>query len=234
MKAVQKTLLASLLAMTAGQSLVSTPALAADSIDVRVIGTIVPAACKPALTGGAVIDYGLIPASDILADDYTVLETKNLDFSIACEAPAKVALTVTDARAGTAAIPVGKSLLQWPVPSNAALMGLGQADGKNIGAYAMQIAAGSVKLDGGSTSPDDINTDDRGATWTKGSQTYGTWLSTTQRLYSWAKTGELTPVAFTTLTGTLNVQASINKGSELDLTKAINLDGQSSIELVYL
>ncbi|MGK8936242.1 hypothetical protein ACRS85_26935 [Pluralibacter gergoviae] len=42
------------------------------------------------------------------------------------------------------------------------------------------------------------------------------------------------PVAFKTLTGTLNVQAVINKGAELDLSKAVNLDGLSTIQLYYL
>ncbi|MCH1996717.1 DUF1120 domain-containing protein, partial [Achromobacter xylosoxidans] len=37
----------------------------AQSIDVRVIGTITPAACIPSLAGGGVVDYGNIAASTL-------------------------------------------------------------------------------------------------------------------------------------------------------------------------
>ncbi|MNW06548.1 hypothetical protein D3C71_2029760 [compost metagenome] len=51
---------------------------------------------------------------------------------------------------------------------------------------------------------------------------------------SWAATGTLTPVAFKTLATTLEVQAFINKASELDITKPIQLDGLATLELIYL
>ncbi|KFD14546.1 hypothetical protein GSMA_02017 [Serratia marcescens subsp. marcescens ATCC 13880] len=41
-------------------------------------------------------------------------------------------------------------------------------------------------------------------------------------------------MAFTTVAGKLGVQAYITKTSELDLSKPINLDGLTSLELVYL
>jgi type 1 fimbria pilin len=223
MKAVQKTILASLLALSIGQ------AMAADSIDVKVIGTIVPAACTPALTGGATIDYGKILAGTIPQDDYKVLDIKTRDFSISCDAPTKVALQTTDMREGTNANPIGKVLLNYSIGSGTNLNGLNTADGKKIGAYAMQIANSGVKLDG-SVTPDTITSKDTGKTWTR--YIYGSVLL--PGIYSWAKSGELTPVAFTNMTGTLRVQAAINKGSELDLTKEIKLDGLTTIELVYL
>lgn len=77
MKVIQKTLLAALLAASAGSAVADS-----DSIDIKVIGQIVPAACKPALSGGATVDYGTIKADTLKADAFTVLESKSLDFSI--------------------------------------------------------------------------------------------------------------------------------------------------------
>ena len=227
MKAVQKTLLAVMLAATANHAFA-----AGDSVDVRVIGQIVPAACTPALSGGATIDYGTIKAETIAKDDFTVLPVKSLNFTLTCEAPAKVALTSVDSRSGTAVKPVGKSLLDVTIAANTTLMGLGQADGKNIGSYAMVIDGASTKLDG-TTNPDGIVSPNKGKTWSK-SLSIGSWLGGSSSLYSWANAGELQPVAFTTLTSTLKVQAAINKGSELDLTKAVTLDGLSSVQVYYL
>lgn len=225
MKAVQKTILASLLALSIGQ------AMAADSIDVKVIGTIVPAACTPTLTGGATIDYGKILASNIPKDDYKILGVKSLDFSISCQAPTKVALQSKDMREGTNANPIGKQLLDYAAATaTSVLRGLNTADGKKIGAYVIEIDGNSVKLDG-SVTPDNIYSQDAGKTWLKSSITG---LTSSTYISSWAKTGELTPTAFTNMTGTLRVQASINKGSELDLSKEIKLDGLTTIELVYL
>jgi len=225
---MQKTLLAVMLAATASQAIA-----AGDSVDVRVIGQIVPAACTPALSGGATIDYGTIKAETIAKDDFTVLPVKSLNFTLTCEAPAKVALTSVDSRSGTAVKPVGKSLLDVTIAANTTLMGLGQADGKNIGSYAMLIDGASTKLDG-TTTPDSIVSSDVGMSWVKAA-VGDVWLGANKfYLYSWANAGELEPVAFTTLTGTLKVQAAINKGSELDLTKAVTLDGMSSVQVYYL
>jgi len=94
------------------------------------------------------------------------------------------------------------------------------------------IDGASTKLDG-TTNPDGIVSPNKGKTWSK-SLSIGSWLGGSSSLYSWANAGELQPVAFTTLTSTLKVQAAINKGSELDLTKAVTLDGLSSVQVYYL
>ncbi len=51
---------------------------------------------------------------------------------------------------------------------------------------------------------------------------------------SWAATGTTTPVAFTNLSGKLGVQAYLNQRSAFDLTNTVQLDGLSTLELVYL
>lgn len=46
--------------------------------------------------------------------------------------------------------------------------------------------------------------------------------------------GSAVPAAFTTLTARLTVQAAINKTAELELNRAIGLDGLSALQIVYL
>jgi hypothetical protein len=47
-------------------------------------------------------------------------------------------------------------------------------------------------------------------------------------------TGTNTPIQLNTLAGNLEIQAVINKTSELDMTSQIALDGQATLELRYL
>nr|WP_279077913.1 DUF1120 domain-containing protein [Hafnia alvei] len=87
------------------------------------------------MTGGATLDYGKILSSDIPQGDYKILDDRSLDFSIACQAPTKVARKSQDTQNGTNTNPVGKKLLgSAAITANTHLNGLGQADGKNIGA----------------------------------------------------------------------------------------------------
>lgn len=203
-------------------------AMAADSVDVKVIGTIVPTACKPEIAGGSTIDYGTIKASDIVLDDYTVLPRKTVDFTITCDAPAKVALKTIDVKSDSMVRPIGKNILTVVVTETTPLQGLGMDGTSKIGAYRMLLSG--VTVDGG-TSVKNLLSADGGKSWSK--PVY-LWLSPDYIASVGAAAGDNTPLAFTTLSGTFQLQAAINKGSELDLTKAVHLDGQSTVELYYL
>ncbi|MDI3439201.1 DUF1120 domain-containing protein [Erwinia sp. V90_4] len=233
---MKKTVLAlALLATTAS-------AFAADSVDVRVIGTIVPAACTPTLSGGGTVDYGTIKADTISATDYTVLPEKQIDFSISCDAPAKVALTAASGRPGS--IAVGTETAQgvaYP-PFNlfglngVAAAGLGMDGSDKIGGYAVRIDNSTVTADGAAV--DSLRADNRAgvvSAWTNDAWAGIVYSPYSQvRMTSWAAPGTTTPVAFTNLAGKLGVQAYINKGDALDLSKPIHLDGLTTITLLYL
>jgi len=208
----------------------------AESIDVRVIGTITPTACTPSITGGGTIDYGSISPKSLKKDVFNYLEVKSVDFAITCDAPAKVAL---QARAVKGANAVGADGRLWSVARDIPLFGgvydahgLGlTSDNKGIGGFGLRFETNTIIAD--SNKVDSI-IQDGNTPWVKspdGSLIKGAGI---KRLYSWSKAGEVNPVAFTTLTGTLNVQAYINKTSELDLTKPVRLDGVTTLELVYL
>lgn len=212
---------------------------AGDSIDVKVRGQFVPAACATTVSGGGTVDYGTIRAETIAKDDFTMLQVKTLDLSVTCEAPMKIALHSTDMRAGTAVAMTGKS---WNVKamggaySSGTPLGLGKAGDKNIGAWAMWMEPDSIKADGNAVDPIMLSglPTATNNSWTKAGSG-STWLANAGDSYkSWAATGTTTPVALKTLTGTLSVQAGINKGSELDLTKVVNLDGLATIQVFYL
>ena len=234
---MKKTLLATLLA--AGAVVCASSVFAADSVDLKVIGTITPVACTPTLSGGGTVDYGTIKADTLKADDYTVLPVKSLDFAITCDGNAKVAVnafsgrmgtTVGDAEAtnGASTIPAGISLLGSDTIVQA--FGLGLDGTKKIGGYRMRFNITSAKADG--VVVDAIYRSGPTGTWVKAIN--GSLVSKSFTQPSWAATGTLTPVAFKTLSTTLDVQAFINKASELDITKPIQLDGLATLELIYL
>jgi hypothetical protein len=213
------------------------PALA-ESVDVRVVGTISPTACTPVLAGGGTIDYGNIQPSSLAKDAYTTLDEKQLDFSITCDAPAKVAIKATSQRGNSAVSQANGSLGVISTGNtlfgtiNNAAVGLGLDGAKGIGGYGIRLAAGTMMAD--NVAVDSIQANGNTTTWAK--TTLGSLINlpTSIRYSSWAATGTTTPIAFTTLTGKLGVQAYINKASELDLTKPIALDGLTTLELVYL
>ncbi|TNV09882.1 DUF1120 domain-containing protein [Buttiauxella sp. B2] len=216
-------------------------AMAADSVDVKVIGQIIPAACTPTISGGAVFDYGKIKASTLAADAYTVLPEMQLDFSLVCDAPAKVALKAINGRPGTMAGVTESALNSAYAPvmlynissTTVASVGLGLDGANKIGGYGVRIPAETVTADGNA-----VDTIIRDSNYTVGDyyekRAVGNLYSLTGRLTTWAAPGTLTPIAFKVLAGKINVQAYINKGSQLDLTHVNYLDGLTTLEVVYL
>lgn len=235
---MQKTLCS--LAVLAATSL---PALAAEHIDVKVLGTISAVACTPSLAGGGTVDYGTIKTSTLSADSYTFLAEKQIDFSITCDGPAKVALQAVNGRKGTLPTEIPENAFAGYDPSMTffgrteifPVTGLGldpaaAADKNRIGGYAIKMHTGAL-ADGKVVDTLITGNDNSWLNTPLGGPMYH---NTLQRSNSWAATGTTTPVAFTTLSGTLSVQAFINKTSALDLTHEIQLDGLTTLELVYL
>ncbi|WP_341892360.1 DUF1120 domain-containing protein [Variovorax sp. YR752] len=196
----------------------------AESAQLQITGTIVPAACRLAFAGGGVIDYGSIPASSLKPTAQTTLPDKSTQLTLTCEAPALFAFKVIDERAGTAVT----SLTTVPTYDAKAKFGLGALGGKNIGAYSFQIAN---------------ETSDQGATTHILSMTGGAnWVGSASgvagdgsRLVAFAgsPTGTV-PSPHTSVTAEMRLVTAIDKGSNLPLTQKIPLDGLSTFELVYL
>lgn len=134
--------------------LVATPMpVMAESVDLAVKGTIVPAACVPSIIGE--IDYGYIKAAELSKTDFTVLEQKEVGFTIRCGAPVKVAIKPFNSRPGSVAggwERAENSTALSPVDlfgqSGIVVAGLGNADGENIGGYALGMLHNSLIADG--------------------------------------------------------------------------------------
>ncbi|MFJ5235243.1 DUF1120 domain-containing protein [Pseudomonas neuropathica] len=199
-------------------------------IDLRVKGTIVPASCVPFLQGGGVVDYGNIAAEDLNQTSFTVLEKKEVVFNINCRSMTKVGLKAQDGK-GFSQVP---GILAATIGSDYTdnyNYGLGATvDGENIGGYAVNLKPGSFNAGGASVK--NINSLDNGTTWV---ETATGAVGQTDNLASWSSnTGTLTPISFITLSGVMEVQAVINKASELTINNDVPLDGLTTFELSYL
>ncbi|HDT0776050.1 TPA: DUF1120 domain-containing protein [Klebsiella aerogenes] len=224
--------LASLVLIVSGLSL---SAHAADSFNINVTGVISPAACEANITGGETIDYGTIHVSKLSADAVTVLPGKQTAFSITCDAPAKVGFRTVDNRAGSkmliSELVTMDSGVKWALNN---LNGLGlDGKGNRIGGW----SSGLSQLTSDTISVPDVIYSDNGANWAKSistGQSRYVPLFSNARVYSMSTPETLTPAAFTTLTGMLDVQAVINPASTLDLSQPVTLDGSVTVEMVYL
>ncbi len=214
----------------------------AESVDLRVTGTLIPGACTPTLSSDGVIDYGYITADQLSAKSYTPLDVKTLGLSISCTAPAKIAIKAINGRPGTVAggTETGPSrAASSPVELfngvSQAVVGLGVNGGTPIGGYALRPVPGSFTADGNNVVNIWQNSDNAPDNWDPTRATISLYtVFSAIRYMSWATPGTELPLPFTVLNGQLEVQAYINKLEELDLNSAIQLDGQSTIEIVYL
>ncbi|MCU4369590.1 DUF1120 domain-containing protein [Acinetobacter courvalinii] len=216
----------------------TTSVWATESVELKVVGKIAPSACIPAIAAGGAVDYGVISAGNLSATEYNDLDVKKIDFSITCSAPAKFGIKAVSGRLGSvvsdqlespegfAVAPIG---LFGGVPGVPAA-GLGMTDdGAKIGGYAARLSPFTSQ--GDSAEVDTIISMDVGKTWVT---TANPIFTASQQILSWAQTGTTVPVAMTNLAAELEVNAYLNKASELDLTKVVNLDGLATIEVVYL
>ncbi len=195
----------------------------AESAELRITGTIRPSTCKPAFAGGGVVDYGTMPASSLNQTTQTTLEEKSIQLTLTCDAPALFAFKVIDERAGTAVT----SLVTIPGFTPKAKFGLGAVDGKNIGAYSLEVTKATA---------------DQGATRRLASTNGGTAWAVSGGLaadgsnliaFAGSATG-MVPTAHTSITADIRVGTAIDQASNLPLTQKVPLDGLSTFEVVYL
>ena len=231
-------------ALALGLMLIICPPGQAETIELGITGALIPTACTPTLGGGGVIDYGLIAAEMLSATAFTALPVKQISFSITCDAPAQIAIKALNGRVGSLA---GPTETGWngvalnPVPlfgaTGVPVVGLGLDDTRKIGGYALRAVSGTFIADG--VAVDNLFRRTTGAvptSWIKDTinGTLYTSFGTDTIFKTWASIGSLTPLAFEVLSGTLELQAYINRGSALDFSHPIILDGLTTIEIVYL
>ncbi|BEP68916.1 DUF1120 domain-containing protein [Variovorax sp. V35] len=197
----------------------------ADSAELRIAGTIVPAACTPVFTGGGVVDYGNIPASSLNPTAQTTLAEKSIELIMTCDAPTRFGFKVIDERAASAITSL--ETIKGAAPNMK--LGLGTSDGKKIGAYSLKLL-GLITSEGGAYI---VQSDNGGTSWSQvGSSTL---VADGSRLIGAVNSATTTtPNPHKSVTTTIGVVTAIDKSSNLPLTHPIPLDGLSTFELVYL
>lgn len=208
----------------------------AESIELKVIGTITPPACKPMLAGSGTVDFGTIAPASLSKDNYTVLADKETTLNIVCDAPAKVAIkavsgrkntTLSDGAEGTNG--AAKPLVSLGQSADFGVAGLGMDGDKKIGAYGVVVS--DVVVDGVNGRP--IKSEDK-QTWSDSNANGLYQASGNDNFITWSNGTDVAPLSFENMNAKLTVKTYLNKSSELDLTKPVNLDGLTTIELVYL
>lgn len=208
--------------------LLATVSFSAQAADLKVKGYIAPASCSFTISN-SVIDYGRIDTSSLSPTNYTKLAKKSTPYAIRCgsHAIAKVGIKVVDNRSSTR-IPGLMTAQFGSGYRDNYNYGLGTTTkGQKIGGYVVHLR--NSVADG---KPAYVITDEGyGGTWDPRSSES---LGHTANISSWRTGAAITPAHVNTVTGNLEVQAVINKTTELDLSNQVNLDGQATLELRYL
>lgn len=199
---------------------------AADTAELKVTGTIKPPACAPTFSGGGVVDFGTIPAKSLRPGQYTKLTPKQVDFSISCDSPAKVAMKISDNRASSMIAGIANVISTSSAP-DAYNFGLGSVAGKNVGGYVLTLSSDS-NADGKTTKK--IFSRDGGTSWKLGAEEI---RNSAIDLFSFGDNSNL-PVSFKQLTVKIDVKVVLNKPENLPLTQDVPLDGSATVEMVYL
>lgn len=218
---MKKTLLACLLGT------VTISAFAADTVDLKVTGTLINAACTPSLTNNGV-DFGKTALSALSATDVNQLGFRDTTLTISCDSATAVAFTSTDNRADSLQLQKVGS-----VDGNSIYgFGLGKtADGVKLGAYTVTVNSADIVADG-STDKLLLNVTPGSPAWQLASQ--GASLRPDAGAQFTVGGSDKVPVAFKSAAFPLRVTASVQDTGTLAIKDDTNLDGLTTISLVYL
>ncbi|MGY2254504.1 DUF1120 domain-containing protein [Pseudomonas reactans] len=185
-------------------------------------GTIKPVACNLSLAGGGIVDYQTIPVSRLSATQFTPLDPKPVSLNISCgQTPAQFRVELTDRQSSSKVAGIlGAGFTE------AQNYGLGAVNGKRTGGYSVTLK--NLQSSSGTLSP--IMRSSRGASW----QISDGKVAQSPAQYSWRSGATAVPAFVTTLTGTLEVKAVINRTNDLDLTRDVTLDGRTSLSVDYI
>ena len=202
--------------------------LTVQAADVRVKGAIAPASCSFTLTR-SVIDYGTIHPSSLSPTSYTKLDKKSVPYTVRCSGQSKIKVGIksVDNRAGSR-IP-GMMLGQFGGNyKDLYNFGLGATSrGQKIGGYVVHLR--NSVADGKSVGI--VSSENNGVRWEPNSTQA---VGHTANIASWRAGNVYAPILVNAVSGNVEVQAVINKTSELDMGNQINLDGHFTLELRYL
>ncbi|EKS9205431.1 DUF1120 domain-containing protein [Enterobacter cloacae] len=227
---IKKTMLVTVLAMSVNT------AMAAQSIDIKVTGKILPSSCTPAFpSGGGVADFGTMKVASLNSTSATPLtDMKEIPVTITCEEATRVAVKFTDSRDDSS--PTDLIMMKTLYGSPTFTFGLGMYNGKKIGAYALALLrtqGANTNDTGDSLYP--MLSSDGGNGWGYRGNEYLQISSDNSEIYGFGterSSGVLS--AQSKINFKVAVEASINPTNDLNVTDEVTLDGLTNVELVYL
>ncbi|HAT7732121.1 TPA: DUF1120 domain-containing protein [Enterobacter cloacae] len=212
-------------------------AMAAQGIDIKVTGKILPSSCTPAFpSGGGIADFGTMKVASLNSTSMTPLtDIKEIPVTITCEEATRVAVKFTDARddsSPTEPVDINKNFADLPYY----MFGLGMYNGKKIGAYALALFRTQGANTNGNGNPlYPLASFDGGKVWIDGGVDYMQIHSDNTEIYAFTsdKTSGV-PSAESKINFKVAVSATINPTNDLNVTDEVTLDGLTNVELVYL
>ncbi|NWC57323.1 DUF1120 domain-containing protein [Pseudomonas sp. Y39-6] len=192
--------------------------MAASSVDISVVGTIIPSACTPTLSDAGTVDYGKISINDFPRLGEMVLPAATINLEVTCDAPTLMAVRSLDNRAGTAAV-------QSPSHDPLTVYGLGLASGgQKIGRYELKM--------------NDVTADEQPRVVIE-SIDKETWFAADNATWQprWLRTvsnGNIIPVAVTTLKTDLMLSTVLAPKDSLPGEEEIQIDGSATLDVIYL
>ncbi|MNJ19233.1 hypothetical protein D3C77_135530 [compost metagenome] len=199
-------------------SLASATAMAATT-DLTVTGNITPSACAPTFANGGVVDYGSLAVTELEEISYGyLLPAKSLNLSIECSTPATFALIANDNRRDSG-------------QAGGALFGLGKHQDQNIGGYLLRWNSEDVLIDGAQGTT--VESMDSGNSWKIVSTGMVEEAGYMPQFRLGFSTGvEPRPSAASSVSVVMNIHGHVKK--ELPFSDRVELDGSTTVELVYL
>ncbi|MFP2768853.1 DUF1120 domain-containing protein [Oceanisphaera sp. KMM 10153] len=210
----------------AAAGMVAAAGAQAQSMDVRVTGTVTPPACVPTLAGGGVVDYGRIDARSLNRTEPTILSEKEFPFSIACQGSTRVWVRTFDNREASRVSGIVSAL--GSVYTNYQNFGLGAVGDTNVGGYVIRFKQDTFTADGADVRT--VHTGLSGSGWFLNLEG-GALQNLPQYRVSWSTS--FNPIAFSNLAGTLSVTPVLVRSDALPLQDEVPLDGLVTLEMVY-
>ena len=238
---MKKCLLATVIMMAA------TAVYAEPTAMLKVHGTLTSAGCVPEISNGGVADFGEVGLDSLSSGVAYQAGHKDVTLTITCQSATRVGWTIKDDRKDSNA-GAHKTSSEFHVDNATAsgaqaygdyqLNGVGKTSaGESIGAYSVSTYMNAVTADGATVQPI------AAAMYTGGTISSRSWINLWATgiltndgtdVMTVAKTGERAPLDFTTAAFPLKIALAIAPSKNLTLTDRTDLDGQSTITLVYL
>ncbi|MCF4995590.1 DUF1120 domain-containing protein [Pseudomonas syringae] len=196
----------------------------AESVELNVVGTIIPTSCIPAFAGGGTVDLRKISAATLNQTTQTLLNEHDISLHINCDAPAPVEVSVRDNRSATKLPGINDGAGN----SDATLFyGIGEINGTRIGGFALRH--GVPETDG--TAQTLLTRTLAAPAW---QLPLTRLVANAPALYSWGTNAAAGPVAARHHGFPMSLLPIIGPSNNLPIADEIPLDGSVTFDMFYL